>query len=82
MNPKFKQQSRPLPPGSQKEVTPRRKPAVFFHHYQVINQTLSGQPIHDWQAAAAKWAKNIKVAINTTPGKLHTDDNKAYTSPL
>jgi len=54
----------------------------FFYHYQAINWTLSGQPISDWQAAAAKWTENIKTKINNNPGKLHTDDNKTYTHPL
>ena len=54
----------------------------FFYHYQAINWTLSGQPIADWEAAAAKWSENIKNTNLIKPGKLHTDDNKIYTNPL
>jgi hypothetical protein len=61
---------------------PAQEARRFFYHYQAINWTLSGQPISDWQAAAAKWTENIKIIHDHKPGNLHTDDSKTYTHPL
>ncbi|OMP78202.1 hypothetical protein BW716_15615 [[Flexibacter] sp. ATCC 35208] len=64
---------------------PPQEARKFFYHYQAIDWMLSGHPIADWQAAAAKWSENIKTTKHDKhdkPGKLHTDNNKAYTHPL
>lgn len=54
----------------------------FYFHYAAINWMLSGQPIANWQAAAAKWSENIKTQKNDKPGRLHTDNNKNYDKPF
>jgi hypothetical protein len=59
---------------------PDKEARKYFFHYQAIGWTLSGSPILDWQAAAAKWIENIKTTKNgIKPGKLHVNtDDKSY----
>jgi hypothetical protein len=54
----------------------------FFYHYEAINWTLSGQPIMDWEAAAAKWAENIKPGKNIKSEKTNTHVTRSYSDPL
>jgi hypothetical protein len=61
---------------------PPQEARKFFYHYQAIGWTLSGHPIADWQAAAAKWITNTKITKHDKPGRLHTDNNKNYADPL
>ncbi|SFW74481.1 hypothetical protein, partial [Chitinophaga sancti] len=66
---------------AQREVT-SREARRFFYHYEAISWTLSGQPIMDWEAAAAKWSENIKPNKNGKSGKSHTNVTRSYSDPL
>lgn len=66
---------------ARREETPQEA-RRFFYHYEAINWTLSGQPIIDWEAAAAKWAENIKPGKNIKSEKTNTHVTRSYSDPL
>lgn len=66
---------------ARREETPQEA-RRFFYHYEAINWTLSGQPIIDWEAAAAKWAENIKSSKNIKSEKSYTHGTRSYSDPL
>lgn len=64
---------------------PDKEAKKFFHHYDAIGWTMSGEPIVKWQSAANKWIENIhtlKKTNNDKQGRLHVDPNKSYKNTL